>query len=140
MRAIQETRFEYKGYPCVVLFMPMGYRCGYVGLTEGNQYYYVDYDDIPIDCHGGLTYSDNRLFGQDDEHVWWIGYDCGHCFDGYDLEKMEKYFGDDKEFVQMFRYTKEYKIRQAEEYGFRTLEYCINECKSIVDQILGDEV
>lgn len=35
----QETRFLYKGFPCVVLFMPGGYRCGYVGLPKENKYY-----------------------------------------------------------------------------------------------------
>lgn len=139
MRAVQETRFEYKEYPCVVLFMPWGYRCGYVGLTKEDQYYYVDYDDIPIDCHGGLTYSDNRLYGQSDLNKWWIGFDCGHCFDGYDFEKIKECFGDDKEIMEVLRFTKEYKQRVTEEYGFRTLEYCVNECKSIVDQILGDK-
>ena len=35
---IVEKRFEYKGYPCVILFMPMCYRCGYVGLKRGVAY------------------------------------------------------------------------------------------------------
>ena len=34
MKPILECKFDYKGYPCVVLFMPLGYRCGYVGTTE----------------------------------------------------------------------------------------------------------
>lgn len=29
---VEEKRFEYRGYPCVVLFMDMGHRCGYVGI------------------------------------------------------------------------------------------------------------
>ncbi len=29
MKPVLETKFEYKGYPCVVLFMPRAYRCGY---------------------------------------------------------------------------------------------------------------
>lgn len=53
----QESRFEYKEFPCVILFMPMGYRCGYVGLPKENRYYKKKYDDIPVDCHCGLSYS-----------------------------------------------------------------------------------
>ena len=29
MEPVLECKFDYKGYPCVVLFMPLGYRCGY---------------------------------------------------------------------------------------------------------------
>ena len=73
---IQEKRFEYYGFPCVILFMPMGYRCGYVGVSVDHKYYGAVYDEIPIDCHCGLTYSDSRLHGQEDKHTWWIGFDC----------------------------------------------------------------
>lgn len=66
---VQEKRFEHKGFPCVVLFMPIGYHCGYVGLPKGNKYYGKDYDENPV----------------------------------------------------------------------RTLEYCMEQCKSIVDQILESE-
>lgn len=34
-----------------------------------------------IDVHGGLTYSDNRCPGHDDEGLWWFGFDCSHCDD-----------------------------------------------------------
>lgn len=34
MKPVLETKFEYKGYPCVVLFMPGAYRCGYVGVPK----------------------------------------------------------------------------------------------------------
>lgn len=33
MEPVLETKFEYKGYQCVVLFMPGAYRCGYVGMN-----------------------------------------------------------------------------------------------------------
>lgn len=29
MKPVLECKFDYKGYPCVVLFMPGAYRCGY---------------------------------------------------------------------------------------------------------------
>lgn len=68
----QEKRFEYKGFPCVVLFMPMGYRCGYVRLPKKNKYYGKSYDDIPVDCHCGLTYASRELHTQNDSSTWWI--------------------------------------------------------------------
>ena len=29
MKPVLECKFDYKGYPCVVLFIPGAYRCGY---------------------------------------------------------------------------------------------------------------
>lgn len=29
MKPVLECKFDYKGYPCIVLFMPGAYRCGY---------------------------------------------------------------------------------------------------------------
>lgn len=80
-RPIVEERFEYKGFPCVVLFQSLGFRTGYVGLPKGHKYYGKHYDLIPVDCHCGLTYGDYNLCGQVDKDTYWIGFDCGHCCD-----------------------------------------------------------
>lgn len=45
-----EKQFEYKGFPCVILFMPTGYRCGYVWIPKEVK---IDIDNIG--CHGGIT-------------------------------------------------------------------------------------
>lgn len=141
----QESRFEYKGFPCVVLFMPMGYRCGYVGLPKGNKYYNKEYDKIPVDCHCGLTYSEHGLFGQEDKDTWWIGFDCGHCCDGIDKDAFNKLY--EKEILNMnpieFRaYMMNFDSiwELSLEYPVRTLEYVKNECRKIVDQILEKEL
>lgn len=138
---VQEKRFEYKGFPCVILFMPIGYRCGYVGLPKGNKYYGKDYDEIPINCHCGLTYSDSGLHNQDDTDIWWIGFDCGHCCDGYDVETAKKLFADNESVLRqilMYEHTGYYATCNKEN-PVRTLEYCMEQCKSIVDQILESE-
>ena len=49
----QEERFEYRGYPCVILFMDMGHRCGYVDVPESE----AVADDDDISCHGGITWG-----------------------------------------------------------------------------------
>ena len=46
--------------------------CGYVILTKDNKFYGKHYDDIPVQVHGGLTFSD---FYEGD---WMIGFDCAH--------------------------------------------------------------
>ena len=141
----QENRFEYKGFPCVVLFMPMGYRCGYVGLPKGNKYYEEDYDGIPVSCHWELTYSNNYLFGQDDKDIWWIGFDCGHFNDGIDKDTFNKLY--EKELLDMsYAEWRAHMIyfdntwKYAREYPIRTQEYVENECRKVVDQIIGDGV
>ena len=142
LQPIQENRFNYKGFPCVVLFMPMGYRCGYVGLPKENRFYKKKYDDIPVDCHCGLTYSESKLFRQEDKNTWWIGFDCGHACDGLDKETFEKYYKDNLKAKAVN--TERASIINAyimfdlyQEYPFRTQEYVENECMKIVDQIVG---
>lgn len=133
---VQEERFEYKGFPCVVLFQSMGFRCGYVGLSKDNKYYGINYNFIPIDCHCGLTYSDRRLFGQEDQDTWWIGFDCGHACDGYDIEKMQEYFKDDEDVMCQLKFMDSYFKTMNEMSVIRTLDYCRDQCRKIADQIL----
>lgn len=142
LQPIQENRFEYRELPCVVLFMPMGYRCGYVGLPKENRYYKKKYDDIPVDCHCGLTYSEGRLFGQSDKDTWWIGFDCGHCFDGIDKDTFNNIYKKELlnmspvEFrAHMMNFDCVWEI--SRKYPVKTQEYVENECMKIVDQIVG---
>lgn len=133
-KPVVEERFEYKGFPCVVLFMPMGFRNGYVGLPKSHKYYKKEYEEIPMSCHCGLTYGDTSLFGQEDEDTYWIGFDCGHCCDGFDLEKLYEYYGVTTENATMRRYHEMIN----KEHEFRTVEYVKNECMKIVDQLLDE--
>lgn len=132
----QESRFEYKGFPCVVFFIPLGHRCGYVGLPKGHEYYGKDTRKIPIRCHGGITFAENSLYGQDDNDKWWIGFDCAHYFDGVDEKSFLEYYGEestDEEFNLVLRLN----CTRAGQ-PVRTQEYVESECRKIVDQITGE--
>ena len=140
----KERRFEYQGFPCVVLFMPAGYRCGYVGLPKGNKYYKKKVDDIPVDCHGRLTYSKNHLFGQDDKDTWWIGFDCGRFTDGIDKDTFNKLY--EEELLSMppvewracmMDFDRGWEVGRG--CPVRTQEYVESECRKIIDQILRNE-
>jgi hypothetical protein len=135
---VQETRFDYKGFPCVVLFMPVGYRCGYIGIPKGHMYYRKPHCDIYVDCHCGLSYSGTYLNTQIDSDIsWWIGFDCGHCCDGYDFETAKKLYAEDNqimESISLLEQTRYYQICNKDK-SIRTLDYCIDQCKHIVDQI-----
>lgn len=70
-----EETFEAYGLKCLVLRQNvpgLGHLCGYVFLPGGHKFFEKDYDDIPVDVHGGLTYSDNY------EGLWKVGFDCAH--------------------------------------------------------------
>lgn len=69
--------------------------------------------DIVIDVHGGLTFS-GKLKNQD-ESLWWFGFDCGHYCDGI----IEPLF--------------EFEIESNQEV--RSFEYVEAECESMAMQI-----
>lgn len=135
-KPIVEERFIYKGYPCVVLFQPLAFRTGYVGLPKTSKYYKENYSCIPISCHGGLTYGRNYLFGQNDEETWWIGFDCAHYGDGYDNKAAKEYYKNDKAAMKQLQKLKDLHDMSNGYWEFRTLDYVKRDCKFIVDQII----
>lgn len=53
----------------------MGALCGYVLVPDTHPMYKVGYDDVPVQVHGGLTYSEGRF------SEWILGFDCAHAGD-----------------------------------------------------------
>lgn len=51
--------------------------CAYLGFPEGHKFYNKHYDDLEIDCHGGLTFSGIKGFS----NKWLIGWDYAHYLD-----------------------------------------------------------
>ena len=72
----------YKEYNYYVLSMGT-HPCGYIEIPKSSKYYNVDYDNIPIECHGGLTYSSNYLgsIANECEERYFIGWDYAHYMD-----------------------------------------------------------
>ncbi len=82
------------GLDCLIVRGPSGALCGYVGVPEGHPYFQKHYDEADVEVHGGLTFS-APCANTDDESrgiyhveqgaanktVWWLGFDCAHCFD-----------------------------------------------------------
>lgn len=54
--------------------------CCYIQIPKEHRYYKKNYDDIDINCHGGLTFSESDLYFNLTES-WWIGWDYAHCND-----------------------------------------------------------
>jgi len=71
-------REEYNGYLLSVVSF-MGSLNGYITLPLGSRYDGADYDDIPIDIHGGLTFG--GIFDVFSTDNWTIGFDTSHFGD-----------------------------------------------------------
>lgn len=129
-----ETMFDYRGCTCVVMLQPLGYRCGYVGVQRGNVYWgrrTIDLGDI--NCHGGVTYANDHLPPDKPDGLWWIGFDCMHYRDAPDLAAVRIIYGE-----ELVERANRYMIHGPDDrFIIRTMEYCANECKRIVDQLMG---
>lgn len=92
--------------------------CAYVELPKDHKYYGKDYADIPIDCHGGITYS-----GCHDKisNSFLIGWDYAHC-DDYLYCNSTKFLGSD---VQSF-------LDSGKKW---TTEEIFEEVKQVIDQL-----
>lgn len=146
---VRESLFEYRGYPCAVLLMPWGCRCGYVGLKKGSKYYQKGIYDIPVDCHGGLTYAENYLIGvnpsgdnQADSKfagLWWIGFDCAHWKDANDFPALYAAFANYPQEIERIANLQAVEKKFGTTGEVRTIEFCEAECRSIVDQLIAEK-
>ena len=113
---------EHKGYNYYVLNQGT-HPCGYVEIPRDSKYFNVDYDNIPVECHGGLTYGRRFLVGvaTDDDNRYFIGWDYAHYGDfvGYRLGYLE-------ELANFFdvKYT---------------TEDVVTECKYVINQLIKFE-
>ena len=70
---------SYKGFNYYIMSYS-SHPCCYVEIPESHEFYQMHYDDIywnhDIECHGGLTYSEDHLWNLKDS--WFIGWDYAH--------------------------------------------------------------
>lgn len=120
--AVTEHKFEYKGRECIVVFTKLGFRNGYVSVKQP-----FDYEKlINIDAHGGLNFSGELPDYYGATREYYIGFDCGHCWDGIDMDQAIAY-GLQKADVKDYWLTTDEPVR--------SVEYVSEECKKIVDQL-----
>lgn len=155
-----EKDFVYKGYRCVVIFTDMGHRCGYVGVDEtsllwGKNYYdYIPINKLELelenfneedeeltigihfDVHGGISFSGggkNSTYPIESD-FWWFGFDCAHYNDKIDVENLKAYFPNSKLIETRINLYSNFSSGEV-----RTLDYVIDECMNLVDQIVEFE-
>ena len=138
--SIIESSFHYRGFQCCVIFQDLGHRCGYVKIPYWHPAYEKNWDELDIKCHGGITYADHSLLGKTHTFGWWIGFDCAHFGDIPDVQSAIKYFNEgDEEQRKTLNFL--YNLDKGQEnFGsVKTLDYCIQQCRSIVDQLMEME-
>lgn len=124
--AVVEKHFQYKGHDCICVFTRTGYRCGYVSTTLRCDYYEVD-----IDCHCGLTYGGALPTEYEPKENVYYGFDCGHYCDGMDPELAYKYGLIDETTKEYYKNSFSY----LSDYPVREVDYVVEQCKKIVDQL-----
>jgi hypothetical protein len=74
-----------------------GWGNGYILIPEGHPLHGKHYDDIDVEVHGGLTFSEKasdlthwKEIKEEDRKSWVIGFDTCHCDDNSENWNKEK--------------------------------------------------
>jgi hypothetical protein len=70
-------------------FTERGWGNGYVRISEGHKYYGMNYTDIPVNVHGGLTFSENIMDNDKWSDGYWVGFDTAHYGDNQETCTMD---------------------------------------------------
>ena len=76
------NRGEFVGIKYIVMRGP-GSMCCYIGIPRRKyNKFTLEYDSVPIQVHGGLTYSNIGLVNvRNDKNIHWLGWDYSHAGD-----------------------------------------------------------
>lgn len=69
-----------EGLRFVVMRGPVS-LCAYVGVPSSHPLAGHSYDNLPVSCHGGLTYASESLHKVESEGLYWYGWDYAHAGD-----------------------------------------------------------
>jgi hypothetical protein len=101
--------------------LSMGHLCGYIQLPKNHPFLKMEMFDIPLEVHGGISYSEKG----------YIGFHCGHMGAGDyipSLEKIRKANLSSRKPVNWEQYSIFKSI-------YRNVEFVINEIISVVEQL-----
>jgi hypothetical protein len=65
-------------------FAEHGWGNGYVRIVEGHPFYGMEYMNIPVSVHGGLTFGDHIMDSDKWYDGYWVGFDTAHYGDNSD--------------------------------------------------------
>ena len=140
---------NYKGYEWLIVFTPMGHRCGYAAipknhplhnkvLQEGNEDNMWNDSLISLDVHGGITflgYPNHVINTESKCGDIWIGFDANHAWDKKDYGLIKKLWPE----KEVIRTIDLFENRKYPVLGspiiLRDKEYMKKECQCLIDQI-----
>lgn len=121
--------WRHKGVPCLIVRNTFFALCGYAAVPPGHPWHGMAFEDVPVEVHGGASYSDAcspcglvchaPLPGEQD-NVWWLGFDCGHF----------------RDYAPIMELRRNIALRAPGLLKYRTFEYVKAECESLAEQIL----
>ena len=136
--SVLETGFEL-GYEWVIVYNYMGYRCGYVKVSQDHHLYgknYFDDEILDLDVHGGITFAeaDAACEALGEDNGWWLGFDCAHAGDMPDLELFETHIKNPE-----LKKSAQILIEQYSKFALfrvtRSQDYVREECLSLAKQL-----
>lgn len=65
----------------VIVLRGPRHLCAYLGVPLSHPIAHIDYNKVPLHCHGGLTYGKAGDGDYLPARWWWYGWDYGHCND-----------------------------------------------------------
>lgn len=74
------------GYTFEYIILNLGtHPTAYISIPQNHKYYKKDWEDIDLQVHGGITYSESYLHLSEDIEIsgWYIGWDYAHLMDWY---------------------------------------------------------
>lgn len=145
--AIVEGGGVYRNYEYLVVFNPIGFRCGYVAINKSHPLNssaksHDDIEDMDIDMHGGCTYFGRQMTSYDCDDVW-IGFDCAHAGDLWDVDSLrekkailheDEYFAIDTA-LRFASNAPHVQNLRGEWPTVKNFNYVENECKGIINQL-----
>ncbi len=80
---------KYKNYNYYILSLGT-HPTAYIEIKNNSKFFKKEYEQINLNVHGGLTYSNNYLYLNENTKIngWFIGWDYAHAFDYYGVYEL----------------------------------------------------
>lgn len=139
MQSIIEQIGKYNNHFYAVRINSIGFRCGYVRVLKSDNFKKLkkikETGTLDIECHGGITFAE--FVSKDQSNFLppgnWIGFDMAHRFDRPSIEYAACLFGLSCDEIKINR---EYFERLHENGSYCSIQYVVNECHNIIDQLI----
>jgi hypothetical protein len=122
------------GLEAVAILFYQGYISGYVKIPKELENKTDHFFEENIDCHGGVPFIGTPEGIQEGQ---WIGFDTTYFDDGINFNIVEKELVPlmNKKELQKYQEFKRYNDYYKSDDGWKDLDYVVNECEKIAEQL-----